>query len=106
MQQNYQDKTRLIEELSGTIISQNVILKLISFFFMFWLLFYFLFSDQLDLKNKAIAATDIKHKNEMEEIKAKYKTDMGKFRKEHFFCLSFKKNCYFKLFLFNVRKCT
>lgn len=35
MQENYQDKARRIEELSGTIIPQNVILKLISFFFMF-----------------------------------------------------------------------
>lgn len=35
MQQNDQDKARRIEELSGTIIPQNIILKLISFFFMF-----------------------------------------------------------------------
>lgn len=51
-------------------------------------MFFFLFSGQLNLKNEELTATEIKHRHEMEEIKAKYKTDKGKFQKEHFFCLS------------------
>lgn len=78
MQENYQDKARRIEELSGTIIPQNVILKLISFFFHVLLIVFFS-SGQLNLKNEELTATEIKHKHEMEEIKAKYKTGMGKY---------------------------
>lgn len=86
MQENYQYEKRRSEELSGTII-YNFFLRFVRRFFdmfrlflIYLILIMFYFSpDQLSLRNKEVITTENKYKQEIEELKAKYKTEKGKF---------------------------
>lgn len=88
MQENYQHEKRRSEELSGT-ISYTFFLRFVRRFFdtcmfrlflIYLILIMFYFSpDQLSLRNKEVITTENKYKQEIEELKAKYKTEKGKF---------------------------
>lgn len=92
MQENYQYEKRRSEELSGT-INYTFFLRFVRRFFdtcmfrlflIYLILIMFYFSPgQLSLRNKEVITTENKYKQEIEELKAKYKTEKGKFL--HFF---------------------